>query len=86
VPELEFRRAELRAALSDVDGALALPQEIVLAPATRRGACWEKLLASRSFRQRVAKILEPLYESGRGVGAPGHHPRVEREGLKARPR
>ena len=66
VPELEFRRAELRAShLEDVAGALDLLEQIVKVGAQPRGRAplLEKLVAMPEQRQRVAKILEPVYEA-----------------------
>jgi tetratricopeptide (TPR) repeat protein len=66
VPELEFRRAELRAShLNDVVGALDLLEQIVRAAPNHEGArrLLEKLVAVPAQRQRVARILEPVYES-----------------------
>src|SRR6185503_3644658 len=61
VPELEFRRAELRAShLEDVGGALDLLEQIVKSAPNHEGArrLLEKLVAVPQHRQRVAKILE----------------------------
>jgi tetratricopeptide (TPR) repeat protein len=66
VPELEFRRAELRAShLDDVGGALDLLDGIVKAAPSHEGArrLLERLLSAAAFRQRVAKMLAPIYES-----------------------
>jgi tetratricopeptide (TPR) repeat protein len=66
VPELEFRRAELRAShLEDVGGALDLLEQIVKVAPNHEGArrLLEKLVAIPEQRQRVAKILEPVYEA-----------------------
>jgi tetratricopeptide (TPR) repeat protein len=66
VPELEFRRAELRAShLDDVGGALDLLAQIVRVAPNHEGArrLLEKLLSVPAERQRVAKILEPVYEA-----------------------
>ena len=66
VPELEFRRAELRAShLEDVGGALDLLEQIVKSAPNHEGArrLLEKLVAVPQHRQRVAKILEPVYEA-----------------------
>jgi tetratricopeptide (TPR) repeat protein len=85
VPELEFRRAELRATrLADVDGALALLQGIVQSAPSHEGArrLLEKLLGVPEHRQRVAKILEPLYEAGGAWARLVTILEVEREGLK----
>jgi golgin subfamily B member 1 len=67
VPELEFRRADLRAnRFGDPEGALDLLEEIVRSAPNHEGArrLLEKLLGVTEQRQRVAKILEPLYEAG----------------------
>jgi tetratricopeptide (TPR) repeat protein len=67
VPELEFRRAELRATrLGDVEGSLDLLEQIVRTAPSHEGArrLLEKLMAQPEHRQRVAKVLEPLYEAG----------------------
>ena len=66
VPELEFRRAELRAShLEDVVGALDLLEQIVKVAPNHEGArrLLEKLVAMPEQRQRIAKILEPVYEA-----------------------
>ncbi|HEX3902026.1 MAG TPA: tetratricopeptide repeat protein [Polyangia bacterium] len=66
VPELEFRRADLRAGrLDNVPGALDLLEAIVKTAPNHEGArrLLEKLLAVPAQRQRVAKILEPVYEA-----------------------
>jgi tetratricopeptide (TPR) repeat protein len=66
VPELEFRRADLRATrLGDVEGALDLLEEIVRTAPSHEGArrLLEKLIATPEHRQRVARVLEPLYEA-----------------------
>ncbi|HTB60233.1 MAG TPA: tetratricopeptide repeat protein, partial [Polyangia bacterium] len=65
VPELEFRRADLRAGrLDNVAGALDLLEGIVEAAPHHEGArrLLEKLLAVPAQRQRVAQILAPVYE------------------------
>ena len=83
VPELEFRRAELRAShLDDVGGALDLLEQIVKAAPNHEGArrLLEKLVAMPEQRQRVAKILEPVYEAERRLGAPGGDPRRRARG------
>jgi golgin subfamily B member 1 len=67
--ELEFRRADLRAGhLDNVAGALDLLEGIVKAAPNHEGArrLLEKLLTAPAYRQRVAQILEPVYE---GSGA-----------------
>jgi tetratricopeptide (TPR) repeat protein len=67
IPELEFRRADLRAnRLGDLEGGLDLLEEIVRTAPSHEGArrLLEKLLGAAEQRQRVAKILEPLYEAG----------------------
>ncbi len=64
VPELEFRRADLRAnRLENVTGALDLLEGIVAAAPNHEGArrLLEKLLTVPAQRQRVAQILEPVY-------------------------
>jgi tetratricopeptide (TPR) repeat protein len=66
VPELEFRRAELRAShLDDVGGALDLLEAIVKSAPSHEGArrLLERLLAVAAVRQRVARMLAPIYES-----------------------
>src|SRR5450631_3146971 len=66
VPELEFRRADLRAgSLDNVTGALDLLEGIVEAAPNHEGArrLLEKLLAVPAQRQRVAQILGPVYEA-----------------------
>ena len=66
IPELEFRRAEIRVArFDDVDGALQLLETIVRAAPSHEGArrLLERVLALPNYRQRASKILEPLYES-----------------------
>ena len=66
VPDITHRRAELRAArLDDVDGALNLVESIVRTVPGHEGArrLLEKLLSVPDQRLRVARILEPLYES-----------------------
>ncbi len=66
VSELEFRRAELRAShLGDVSGALDLLVQIVKAAPNHEGArrLLEKLVAIPEQRQRVAAILEPVYQA-----------------------
>ena len=66
VSELEFRRAELRAShLGDVAGALDLLEQIVKSAPNHEGArrLLEKLVAIPEHRQRVAAILEPVYEA-----------------------
>jgi tetratricopeptide (TPR) repeat protein len=66
-PEIDFRRAELRASrLGDVDGALDLIESIVRSVPTHEGArrLLEKLITLPDQRLRVARILEPLYEAG----------------------
>ena len=65
VPELEFRRADLRAGrLDNVPGALDLLEVIVETAPNHEGArrLLEKLLAVPAQRQRVAQILAPVYE------------------------
>ncbi len=65
VAELEFRRAELRATrLGDVSGGLDLLETIVATSASHEGArrLLERLLTVPEQRQRVARILEPVYE------------------------
>ncbi|HLK90742.1 MAG TPA: tetratricopeptide repeat protein [Polyangia bacterium] len=65
VAELEFRRADLRATrLDDVPGALDLLEEIIKVAPNHEGArrLLEKLLGTPAQRQRVAGILEPVYE------------------------
>ncbi len=65
VPELEFRRADLRAGrLDNVAGALDLLEGIVETAPNHEGArrLLEKLLAVPAQRQRVAQILAPVYE------------------------
>ena len=67
VPDITHRRAELRATrLDDVDGALNLVESIVRTVPGHEGArrLLEKLLAVPDQRLRVARVLEPLYESG----------------------
>ncbi|HEY4393736.1 MAG TPA: tetratricopeptide repeat protein, partial [Polyangia bacterium] len=64
IPELEFRRADLRAnRLENVGGALDLLETIVAAAPNHEGArrLLEKLMAVPAQRQRVADILEPVY-------------------------
>src|SRR6185312_3435340 len=66
VPELEFRRADLRAnRLENVAGALELLEGIVAGAPNHEGArrLLEKLLALPAQRQRVARILGPVYEA-----------------------
>jgi tetratricopeptide (TPR) repeat protein len=66
VPELEFRRADLRASrLDNIPGALDLLEEIIKVAPNHEGArrLLEKLLATPAQRQRVAGILEPVYET-----------------------
>ncbi|HEV7476127.1 MAG TPA: hypothetical protein VGO02_00155, partial [Burkholderiales bacterium] len=66
IPELEFRRAEIRVArFDDVEGALHLLETIVRAAPSHEGArrLLERILALPNHRQRASKILEPLYES-----------------------
>jgi len=66
VPDITHRRAELRAArLDDIDGALNLVESIVRTVPGHEGArrLLEKLLTVPDQRLRVARILEPLYES-----------------------
>ncbi len=65
MPELEFRRADLRAGrLDNVPGALDLLEGIVETAPNHEGArrLLEKLLAVPAQRQRVAQILAPVYE------------------------
>jgi tetratricopeptide (TPR) repeat protein len=65
-PELAFRRAELRAShLDDVGGALELLEGIVRSAPGHEGArrLLERLLAAPAYRQRVARILAPIYEA-----------------------
>jgi tetratricopeptide (TPR) repeat protein len=67
LPDITHRRAELRASrLDDVDGALNLVESIVRTVPGHEGArrLLEKLLSVPDQRLRVARILEPLYESG----------------------
>src|SRR5204863_3967654 len=85
VPELEFRRAELRAShLQDVVGALDLLEQIVRAAPNHEGArrLLEKLLSVPDQRQRVAKILEPVYEASGAWARLAAILDVEREVLK----
>src|SRR6185312_6394184 len=66
VPELEFRRADLRAnRLENVAGALELLEGIVAGAPNHEGArrLLEKLLALPAQRQRVARILGLVYEA-----------------------
>jgi tetratricopeptide (TPR) repeat protein len=84
-PELEFRRAELRASrLNDVDGALRLLEGIVKAAPQHEGArrLLERLLAVPAHRQRVAKILEPVYEASGAWARLVAVLEVEREALE----
>ena len=65
MPELEFRRADLRAGrLANVAGAVDLLEGIVETAPNHEGArrLLEKLLAVPAQRQRVAEILAPVYE------------------------
>jgi tetratricopeptide (TPR) repeat protein len=85
VPELEFRRADLRAGhLGDVPGALDLLEEIVETAPNHEGArrLLEKLLAVPAERQRVAKILEPVYESSGAWARLAAILEIEREPLE----
>ncbi|HZL17852.1 MAG TPA: hypothetical protein VFG23_08910, partial [Polyangia bacterium] len=85
VPELEFRRADLRAGhLGDVPGALDLLGEIVKTAPNHEGArrLLEKLLAVPSERQRVAKILQPVYESSGAWARLAAILEIEREPLE----
>ncbi|HMC95970.1 MAG TPA: hypothetical protein VKO16_14510, partial [Polyangia bacterium] len=85
VPELEFRRADLRAGhLNNVDGALDLLEGIVRTAPSHEGArrLLEKLLAIPAQRQRVAKILEPIYESSGAWARLTAVLEVEREALE----
>jgi golgin subfamily B member 1 len=85
VPELEFRRADLRAGhLQDIAGALDLLEAIVQTAPGHEGArrLLEKLLAIPAQRQRVAKILEPVYESSGAWARLAAILEVEREALE----
>ncbi len=85
VPELAFRRADLRAGhLENVDGALDLLEGIVQTAPSHEGArrLLEKLLAIPAQRQRVAKILEPIYESSGAWARLAAILEVEREALQ----
>jgi tetratricopeptide (TPR) repeat protein len=65
IADLEFRRAELRATrLGDVAGGIDLLETIVATAPNHEGArrLLERLLTAPEQRQRVAKILEPVYE------------------------
>jgi tetratricopeptide (TPR) repeat protein len=84
-PELEFRRAELRASrLHDLDGALRLLEGIVKSAPQHEGArrLLERLLAVPAHRQRVAKILEPVYEASGAWARLVAVLEVEREALE----
>ena len=86
VPELEFRRAELRASrLDDVDGALDLLEAIVKTAPSHEGArrLLEKLLALPEHRQRVAQHPRAALRGERRLGAPGRRSwRSQREALR----
>jgi tetratricopeptide (TPR) repeat protein len=87
VPELEFRRSDLRAGhLEDVEGALELLQGIVKVAPSHEGArrLLEKLLSVPAERQRVARILEPVYESSGAWARLTAILEVEREALEGR--
>ncbi len=86
VPELEFRRADLRAGrLDNVAGALDLLEGIVEAAPTHEGArrLLEKLLAVPAQRQRVAQILAPVYEKSGAWARLAAILEVQREVLQA---
>jgi tetratricopeptide (TPR) repeat protein len=83
-PELEFRRAELRATrLGDVEGALDLLEAIVRTAPSHEGArrLLEKLLATPDQRQRTARILAPLYEAAGAWARLVSILEIQREGL-----
>jgi tetratricopeptide (TPR) repeat protein len=88
VSELEFRRAELRAShLGDVAGALDLLQQIVKSAPNHEGArrLLEKLVALPEHRQRVAAILEPVYQASGAWARLVAILEVQREPLVGRP-
>jgi tetratricopeptide (TPR) repeat protein len=83
-PELEFRRAELRATrLGNVEGALDLLEAIVRTAPSHEGArrLLEKLLATPDQRQRTARILAPLYEAAGAWARLVAILEIQREGL-----
>jgi tetratricopeptide (TPR) repeat protein len=85
VPELEFRRAELRAShLGDVEGALGLLEGIVRTAPAHEGArrLLERLISIPEQRQRVAKILGPIYESSGAWARLVANLEVQREALE----
>jgi tetratricopeptide (TPR) repeat protein len=85
LPDLEFRRAELRATqLENIAGAVDLLESIVATAPGHEGArrLLEKLLAVPAQRQRVARILEPVYESSGAWARLTAILEVEREALK----
>ncbi|HVZ72172.1 MAG TPA: tetratricopeptide repeat protein [Polyangia bacterium] len=86
VSELEFRRADLRASrFGDVEGALDLLEDIVRKAPSHEGArrLLERLLTGTEHRQRVARVLEPLYEAGGAWARLVAVLEVRREGLAA---
>ena len=88
VPELEFRRAELRANhLEDVGGALDLLEDVVRAAPSHEGArrLLEKLIALPQHRQRVAKMLEPIYTGSGAWARLVANLEVQREALEGKP-
>ena len=87
IPELEFRRAELRANhLDDVGGALDLLEGVVKTAPNHEGArrLLEKLIAVPDYRQRVAKVLEPIYEQSGAWARLVANLEVQREALEGR--
>ena len=85
VPELEFRRADLRAGrLDNVGGALDLLEGIVEAAPNHEGArrLLEKLLPVPAQRQRVAQILAPVYEKSGAWARLAAILEVQREALQ----
>ncbi|MFH2009644.1 MAG: tetratricopeptide repeat protein [bacterium] len=65
IAELQFRRGQLMATkLDNADGAVDLFTEVLAQDEEHRGAtqALEALLDNAALRQRVATILEPLYE------------------------
>lgn len=65
IAELQFRRGQLQASrLGNADGAVDLFTEVLTAEPDHAGAttALEELLDNADLRQRVASLLEPLYD------------------------